>query len=251
MTLGLPLWYWGIVLACVGLTLGSFGNVLIVRLPQGKDAGGRSACPACGRILTMWELIPVVSYALLLGRCHGCRKTISPQYPLVEIAAMILFVGALLHTHSLLHALAVGCALWALLLIAVVDARTAMIPDLFLIFFVLASLAAGLLLRGRIDMIAPLLGAAFFFVQWALSRGRWIGSGDIWLGLGIGLLLGDWKLLIIAFFAAYIVGAIVAGALLLLGKVQRSSHIPFGPFLAAGTLVALFWGEEIVRWLMV
>lgn len=229
----------------VGLTFGSFGNVLVCRLPVRQTLRGRSRCPCCNRSLSPQELIPVVSYVVLRGRCSTCKEPISCQYPLVELASAIVFLYALLHTDfQLLHALLLGFALWLLLLIAVVDAKTQSIPDILNITFLIISVAYGAA-SGHLDAIAPVIGAGFFAAQWAVSRGRWVGSGDIILAAGIGALLGSWMVTVFALGLAYVLGAIVVSAILIFRR-DMSDHIAFGPFLAAGALIALITGPTVL-----
>lgn len=225
-----------------GLCLGSFGNVLIARLPRGQPIGGRSHCPHCGEILGFLELIPVLSFIVLGGRCSRCRKPIAVQYPLVELGSALLFVVAASFAQSLTAALLLGLALWLLLLIAVCDMKVSGIPDLLNIPFVLISLIYALV-TGGVSVLAPLLGAGIFALQWVLSRGRWVGSGDIILGVGMGFLLGSWQLTLLAVWFAYIVGALVASVLLVLRRTTLRSSFPFGPFLAIGTALSFFYGE--------
>lgn len=236
----------GIFFGLLGLILGSFGNVLVHRLPQQQGIGGRSMCPACGRTLRAWELIPVLSYAWLRGKCFGCRNSIPLRYPLVELSTALLFVFSLTLEPRPVAALGLAGALWLLLLIAVVDLRTMGIPDALNVPFIAAGLIATLLRGDGVDWIAPLLGAGFFGAQWLLSRGAWVGSGDILLAIGIGFLLADWRLMLLCLLLAYVAGACVAAALLLSGRVKKGDYIPFGPFLALGALLTVAWGE----WMM-
>jgi prepilin signal peptidase PulO-like enzyme (type II secretory pathway) len=235
-----------------GLALGSFGNVLLYRVPDGRTIMGRSECRYCRRTLSSWELIPVVSYLFLRGRCAGCGLGISAQYPLVELTSGLVFVAALLHRgFDPLSGALLGVALWLLLLIAVVDAQTSSIPDAFNIPFVLISaLYAGLVSQFDLGTGVPaiVVGAGFFFIQWAVSRGRWVGSGDIFLGAGAGALLGSWEGVMVFLFASYITGAAVASVLIFSKKKTVGGSLAFGPFLAFGTVVALFYGKQILEW---
>lgn len=229
----------------VGLALGSFGNVLIVRLPAGESIGGRSRCPHCKHALRWRDLIPVVSYAWLRGRCRTCRAGIAWRYPAVELASAMLFTAGMVHESGIVAGVALGTALWVLLLIAVVDARTQRIPDALN-----AALAAAAVVyagqTGAFDILAPAAALGFFGGQWVVSRGRWVGSGDVLLAAAIGILLGSFGSVVVAVFAAYGIGAIVVLMLLLAGKVQRRGHVAFGPFLALGALFAVFFGEEVL-----
>lgn len=242
----LPAWFTIGLFAVLGLAFGSFGNVLIARLPAEKSVGGRSVCPRCGKTLTWKELIPVVSYVCLKGQCLGCKERISLQYALVELAGAIVFVIAVLVIpHDAFGALLAAISLWALFLIAVIDAHTQTIPDVLTI----VAGAAGLLLHvylGTVGLIAPIIGGAFFGAQWAMSGGRWVGSGDIFLAIAMGLLLGSWLLMLIALTAAYIMGALWVLWLLFRHKIDVGQSVAFGQFLVLGTFVSFIWGKEIL-----
>lgn len=241
----------------LGLILGSFGNVLLYRLPEGKSIGGRSHCPHCKRTLGIIDLIPVVSFVLLRARCRTCKKAISFQYPLIELSSGLLFLYALQVDFAVapsfalgvLSALLLGFCLWFLLLIAVTDAWTALIPDALNIPLLVLSLLHGYI--NGLELIAPaVIGAGFFAAQWGISRGRWVGTGDILLAAGIGAFLGDVPLLLVALWIAYVSGAVVAVILLIHKKKTMQSRLAFGPFLVGGAFVALMWGGKILGMLM-
>ena len=228
----------------LGAVLGSFGSVLITRTVAGRSFGGRSACPSCRKQLRAWELVPIVSFLLLRGRCAGCSKKIGVFYPLLELLSGLLFVLALTKLPYPLPSLLFGAALWLLLVIAVIDFQLHVIPDAF----TAALVAIGVLLNlsmGVSPVPGMLLGGGFFALLWAASRGRWIGSGDVLLGAGVGALLGDWRFTAAALFFTYVVGAAIASVLLASGKLHRGSAVAFGPFLALGTLLTILWSEKI------
>lgn len=228
----------------IGLSLGSFGNVLIYRLSEGISLHGRSVCPNCNRVLAAIDLIPLLSFVLLHGKCRRCGAKIGWQYPLVELVSGFLFLFA--YAASPLDAsqgLLFGIALWLLLLIAIYDYRSHTIPDaLSLPLILVAFLLAGM--KETFPIQAALVGLGFFAVQWAVSRGKWVGSGDIFLGAGIGALAGTPFLTGAALFVAYVSGALVASFLLITNKVTRKAHIAFGPYLVFGTAVVLLFQER-------
>lgn len=229
-----------------GALFGSFGNVLVLRLPEGKGIGGRSQCPHCKKTLAAEELIPIVSFLMLRGRCSGCGKPISWQYPFVEALAGLLFVYALLHEqYFFLQAVVLAFSLWLLLLLAVMDARTGRIADALTVPLLVLSLVYAFL-SPPFPIFAPLIGAGFFAVQWAASRGKWIGSGDVLIGAAMGFLLLDWRLLLVALFFSYVIGACAAVGLIVTKRKTRKDHLPFVPFLAAGTVLALLIGYKIL-----
>lgn len=231
--------------AILGLLLGSFGNVLVSRLPRRQSIGGRSQCPHCGAALRRYDLVPVLSYLVLRGRCRSCRVRISLRYPLLEIASAAVFVIAT-SAASPPEGIILAFALWLLLLIAVADAETHLIPDALAVPFILAAVLWSFL-AGTFSTIPALIGGGFFALQWVLSRGRWVGSGDIGLGLGLGFLAGSVTNIFLALGVAYVVGAIVASGLLLLGRKKRSDAVAFAPFLAAGGFIVVFFGEVLLK----
>ena len=236
-------------LALAGLILGSFGNVLIARLPSGESISGRSRCLGCRQTIGVRDLIPVVSFLLLQGRCRTCHMRISLRYPLVELTSTVLWVFAFFLAPTIATAIALGVAFWAMLLIVVIDARLQVIPDLLSITLFIAATTFHLL-HGGIPLLAPVIAGGFFAMQWIASRGRWVGSGDILLSAGLGMLLGTWQQVVLSLMLSYILGAIVATMLLLTKKKSRAESIAFGPFLIVGAGVVLVWGEMIVEGLL-
>ncbi len=241
-----------IIIFIFGCAIGSFLNVLIDRLPVGQDVvHGRSHCDYCKRTLVWYELIPFVSWVIQGGKSRCCRKPISLQYPLIELVTgvgfMLLYAA---HTSPLffLSSLILFCSF---LVIFVVDLKTEFIPIEMLY-------VAGVGIVLRLFLTVPLLhlvsfallpaciGASFFYLLWFFSRGKAMGDGDILLAFLIGLVCG-YPNLIIAFYTAFLTGAIV-GVILILGRMRKlKSHIPFGPFLIFGMGTALLWSEPILR----
>lgn len=239
--------------ALLGLVFGSFCNVLILRLPEGESLLGRSHCPSCKRTLRWWDLVPVVSFLLLRGRCAQCKKRISWQYPLIETACGGLFVFALMREEfAPLRSLVLGTSLSLFLTLSVIDLRTHSIPDLITLPLLALCVAYAFLASPsatHFPVAAPLIGGGFFALQWAMSRGRWIGSGDILIGFAAGLLTGEWHAIILTLFCSYISGALVAVVLLATKRMHMKSALPFIPFLSLGTLLALIAGDRILPYL--
>ncbi|MBI3618844.1 prepilin peptidase [Candidatus Peregrinibacteria bacterium] len=234
----------------LGLTFGSFGNVLLCRLPKNRTILGRSACPHCRKKLRAWELIPVVSFLLLRGRCARCSAEISLRYPLVELTSGLLFLAAFLHEGAFgFSTILLMFALWLLLLIALCDLDTGLIPDGLNVPLVICAMLFTFFHSGV--MLSGISLALFFFGgQWLLSRGRWIGSGDVILGAGIGALLGSWTAVLVFLFLAYVSGAFAASVFLLTHRKTTADTLVFGPFMAIGAMGALFFGEAFVRLLL-
>ncbi len=234
-----------IIFFIVGLLFGSFGGVLVDRIPKGKSPTGRSKCPHCEKKLGATELIPVVSYMVLQGKCLHCKKSISIICPLAELGTGLLFIFALSLSSSLLEASLLALIFWLLLLITIVDAKTQLIPDLFNVPFLMLALCFHFLI-GDFDYTGIGLALAFFGFQWGISFGKWVGSGDVLFAAGMGLLLRDWQMVAVALFISYVTGFIFISIGLLISKLHRKSHIAFGPFLVIGTIAALVYGERII-----
>lgn len=256
-----------VIVFIVGLSFGSFLNVLIDRLPNGEDVvHGRSHCDHCKRVLRWFELIPVLSFIVQGGKSRCCNKTLSLQYPFVELTIGIGFA----YLYFLFFGSTVGFSLpflGALLLyyasvgIVLVDIKTECIPMTFIYLGCIAALlfqssAVGLCVRGSTEtcsmlfytyLIPAVFGAGFFFFLWFFSKGRAMGDGDIFLAGIIGLALGYPKF-IIAYYVAFLTGAIVGVILILVRKKRMNSHIPFGPFLVLGLGVAYLYGPHILLW---
>jgi len=269
------------VALALGLCIGSFLNVVIHRLPKmmerewreqcaelaGAPAAAaaqgrynllvpRSACPACGHRITAIQNVPILSWLALRGRCSACGTRIAMRYPLVELTAGLIGAYAAWRYGPTLAALGGAAFGWALLALAVIDLDTQLLPD----DITLPLLWVGLLLNlGAV--FAPLhtavIGAvagylALWLVYWAfkLVTGKeGMGHGDFKLLAAIGAWLG-WQKLPLVILLSSVVGAAVGIALIVIARHGRDKPIPFGPYLAAAGLIALFWGDIITRrWL--
>lgn len=234
----------------LGLILGSFLSVLIYRLHEGKKGIwlGVSECPHCDKRLTSYELIPVLSYLIQGGRCRGCKKKIHWHYPTLELSTGLLFVGlALAQVTPLPLYLAYGLVL---IFIFFYDILYMEIPDRVMLPAIgLAAIAPFVtqIVPWQDAFLGAALLAGFFALQIGVSRGRWMGGGDVRIGAFLGLMLG-WKLAIVAALFSYLIGTVVSVGLLLSGLATRKSMIAFGPFLVLGTLIALFYGSALIEW---
>jgi len=252
----LPLGFQLFIFALIGLCFGSFSTMLLYRLPTGKPIGGRSGCTSCNHQLSWFELFPLVSYIALRGKCRACHAHISLRYPFVEALCSILFLFIALAFRSLpillLFPLSIAC--FIAFLIALYDSQTQRIPDVLTGALAIAAILyqLGITIATDKEMVwGSIYGAAMigtlFGAMWLVSRGRWIGSGDIFLGSALGLLL-SFQQGILMLFSAYAIGAVVSLVLLCTQKISRDTHIAFAPFLVLGTFVALFVGDKIVAW---
>lgn len=247
-----------------GLAIGSFLNCVIYRLALpsfsrknlgGLEAGisffwGRSYCPNCKHSLSWQDLIPILSFVALLGKCRYCRQSIAPQYPLVELATGVLFffVGMVaVDVIELIYLLIVACFL---IIIFVYDLKHYIIPDKVIFPIIFIALFYNLIfhLSSFIPyFVAAVLAGGFFLAIVLMSGGRWMGVGDIKLAFLMGLVLGFPNILA-ALFLAFLLGAIIGVGLIISGKKTLKAEVPFGPFLATGTFVALFWGSQLISW---
>lgn len=249
----------------LGLIVGSFLNCVIYRLEKKESfLSGRSYCPHCHHSLCWEDLIPVLSFLTLEGKCRYCQKPISWQYPLVELATGILFAAifsqSIFNLQSTIYNLIIACFL---IIIFVFDFKHYIIPDkviypaivISLIFNFQFSISNKLQPLGEnplslalfIYSILSALGAAAFFLAIILiSRGQWMGWGDVKLAFFMGLFLGFPNILV-ALFSAFFIGAVVGLILIALNKKTLKSEVPFGPFLVGGTFLALFFGQYFIN----
>lgn len=241
-----------ILLAGLGLIVGSFLNAYVWRFGQ-KDMSvrrGSSQCVHCKHALSALDLVPLVSFAALLGRCRYCRKPISWRYPIVELATAVITLLPVAVFGLTLTAGVVLVLSWLLEAMFLIDHQYAVLPDSLTIPAILIGILCGWLLgHSYVAIIAGgILGAAFFAVQYLISRGVWVGSGDIRLGAVMGVTLG-WQFVLAALMLAYVVGAVVAVVLLVRRRTSWSSQIPFGTFLTLATYIMLLAGDRVLYWM--
>lgn len=239
----------------IGAAVGSFINAAEYRLFRGigllkeKGAPARSRCTHCQAVLKPLDLIPIISFLVLRGRCRSCHKPVSWQYPMVEVAAGVIALILYLQFGLALESLVVACFGWLLLFFFVYDLKYQLVPDQIIlpaiVIVLLCSLWRGHSLTSL--LLGALIAGGFFAAQYVLSRGRWIGAGDIRLGVLLGMMLG-WQLTIVALFFAYVSGAIVALVLLIRRTAQLHTKIPFGTFLAVAGFISLLYGQYIINW---
>lgn len=243
-----------------GLVVGSFLNVVLTRLKAGEALTGRSRCPNCRKQLAWYHNIPVVSFLLLRGRCRYCQAPISWQYPLVEVASGLLWtLGYLWFGAELSFGVSFGSALPLLsfgvfssflLALFVFDLRWYILPDEVTLPGIVVVFVLGLL--GGKDwqtlLLVGLVGAAWFWVQHAVSQGAWVGDGDIRLGALVALMVGSWAGLLLVFLLTYLSGALVGMGLMITRQKTWQSHLPLGTFLTAATVVVLLWGGSLWQW---
>ena len=248
----------------IGASLGSFVNVVADRLPAGQSlVRPGSHCPHCGTHLRLFDLVPVLSYVWLRGRCRYCGAAIPARLPLVEAGMGLLLVLALASYGPAAAFVVVSLAAALLMVIAVIDLEQGLILNKVLVPAAVVTLAVAPLwpvlgvertFLGNTGALASLesslaagAGAFLFFLAIVLVRRGAMGDGDVKLAGVLGLLLGFPGILVAVWLAA-VSGGLVAVVLLLLRKRGRKSEIPFGPFLAGGAVVALLAGTPLVSW---
>ncbi len=260
----------------LGLLVGSFLNVVIYRLPKMMERGWqqqcaelsgesaaqpapfnlvvpRSACPHCNHPISALENIPVISYLLLRGKCKTCRAPISPRYPIIEAVSGLLCGFAAYHFGFGLAAVGAMLLIWALLALAAIDLDTQFLPDDITLPLVWVGLIFNL------DVVFAtlhdaLLGAVFgYLILWTvywlfklITGKEGMGYGDFKLLAALGAWLG-WQLLPLIIILSSLVGAVVGIILIVAAKHGRDIPIPFGPYLAGGGLIALFWGQTLTQ----
>jgi prepilin signal peptidase PulO-like enzyme (type II secretory pathway) len=253
-----------IIFFVFGLIIGSFLNVVIIRLNTERSFGGRSGCMTCQNTHSWFELIPVLSFLGLRGKCRNCKAKISIQYPLVELLTGFIFAALFLKLQDIFFFSSIfvfsftyayyAVAFSLLVVIAVYDFRHRIIPDALSLmlgvlafiglFFFQASIFS-LHLPSILEFLSGPLIALPFFLFWLVSSGKWMGLGDAKLVIGLGWLLGIWSALsgiVIAFW----VGAVVGLALVIFSRKHgMKSELPFAPYLVLGTLLAFLFELHI------
>ncbi len=250
----------------LGILAGGLVNAFLLRTRDGlKFTFGRTKCITCARPMALADHVPIVSYLRLKGKCRRCSAVIPWQYPAVEAVMAILFAAfafrafggdvpsfvELTPWYGEPLALFIRDCIMAMLLIPIFmfDFRASIIPDRLSIPAMVMALLLNLSLGA--DPNNLLLGGlgigSFFAIQYLASRGTWVGGGDIRMGMLIGFLLG-FELGLVALLLSYVLGSIAGIYLILSGKRELHSHVPFGTFLVVGTFVAMFWGERIMNW---
>ena len=238
-----------------GLCLGSFLNVVVARLPAGRSiVSPGSACPQCASAIAWYDNLPLLSYVLLRARCRSCRASISWRYPAIEFACGALFTFAYLSFGPSPRLIAALIFLAGLLAITWIDLDHQIIPDVLslpgIVVGLLMSLAPGGI--GWKDGLAgTVVGGGLFvliIVGSALIIGQpGMGVGDVKLGAMIGAFLG-WKLVLLSILLSVLIGGPLAATLLATGRKGRKDPVPFGPFLALGGMISLFWGDALLAW---
>ncbi len=261
-------WQLGITISfMLGCIIGSFLDVVTSRFHTGKSINGRSRCMSCGHTLSWYELVPLLSYVMLKGRCHNCSGKIPLRLLIMELVTGGLFAYVYLHSLSLPDLFFGWVLVSMLLVIAVYDINHMVIPHAF-VFAMLALSVAGVVAQTPLfDVtafvlhIATGMGVSLFFASlWVLSKGKWIGLGDAKLAFPLGLLLlplAGFSLIVLSFWVGALVSLLLLGIqkILISGKrhlrlrsvpLTMKSEVPFAPFLIIAFLLVYFENVDVL-----
>lgn len=269
-----------IIIFIFGASVGSFLNVVAYRSVHGGSIFfDHSKCPHCNHRLAASDLVPILSFITLRGKCRYCHKKISLQYPLVELSTAFLFALSyffILHpTSYILDLLYVWFVLSVLIVIFVTDVKDGLIPDkvifpaiavafVFKLIFLTSHISpfaslispmyqvSSVMYQGSptqliYDIVAGVLAGLFFYAIILVTRGKAMGGGDVKYAVFLGFSLGFAKLAV-AWFLAFLTGAAFSLILISVGKKRFGQTVAFGPFLSIGALIALLWGQQILDW---
>lgn len=272
------LYFYIIFIFLLGLIFGSFLNCMIFRLHEEKSLWGRSFCPKCQKQIAWYDNIPLLSFLFLWGECRHCHRKISFEHPLVEFVVGVLFVLAFLVEYKV-FIFSSTSGLWfdffdlnyfiflirdffvisIMVIIFIYDFKWYLILDvitlpavailfIFDVFMMYYGKAHNLdFISWRNLSISVIIGVGFFLAQYLVSKGKWIGGGDIRLGLLMGVIF-DWPYTLLAIMLAYIFGSFIGIYLLLTKKKEWSSKLPLGVFLSTATIIVLLFGKDILAW---
>jgi len=232
------------------------------KLTKSTLSHDRSQCLHCSYTLKWYDLIPLLSWINLRGRCRQCREPIGFMEPLIEIGVVVFFVLSYMYwPYPLNDTLeTVRLLLWliagvGLAILFVYDTKWYLLPDkvnfAVIGIGILSALSVFINSNDKVGTLINIAGSVFilsgiYLILYIYSKGKWIGFGDIKLGLGLGLLLADWELAFVALFAANLVGCLVVIPPMITGKLKRDSHVPFGPLLIIGTVIASLAGVYLL-----
>ncbi len=247
------MFFFGFIIFLIGAVVGSFVDALVWRTKERLPiVFARSICTTCHAMISWFDNIPIFSFFILRGRCRSCQTPIAFRYPIVEAIVGVLFVVVgYAHRFSVTPEFIRDAFLATLLVVVflydffygeILD-RFTTIPAIILFF---ASLVFGWATPQSMGL-GIALGAGFFFAQFIVSKGRWIGGGDIRLGAFMGVVLG-WPNILSALFFAYTVGALVSIVLLAVKKKKMTDETPFGTYLALGTFATMLYGDRMIAW---
>jgi len=244
-----------VALFIIGSILGSFFNVVIYRVPRGESiVRPPSACPACGTRLRAWDNVPVLGYLMLRGKCRYCEAPISARYPIVEVISGIIPVLLFIRFGATTPFFVFWPLSCVLLVLSFIDLDLRIIPDRV----TLPGIAVGLVVAPLLgllgfweSLIGVIVGGGALYLIGILGelflKKESMGGGDVKLAAMLGAFMG-WKLVLVALFVAFFLGAVVGVAVMANKPKDWDSSLPFGPFIALGSVLALLWGQSALLW---
>lgn len=266
------------ILILVGLCFGSFINALVWRIYQQDNVGknkrladkklsimsGRSMCVHCHHPLTTLDLIPIISWLSLLGKCRYCHKPISWQYPLVEASTAAIYTFSYYYwPRHIIGAEWLVFGVWMLILVCLIalfiyDLRWFLLPDRLvrpLAGLVIVQAIVSIVINNtslQTDLLniilATAIGGGLFYTLFIVSKGKWIGGGDVKLGFVLGLMVLNPANAVLVIFGASVLGSLYSLPLLLARRLNKNSHIPFGPFLIISAILVFLFGFNFISW---
>jgi leader peptidase (prepilin peptidase) / N-methyltransferase len=249
---------------CLGLLAGGLANAKVMRTKDSLIFTTSRACAICAQPIHAKEMLPIVGYFAVKGRCHRCKAVVPWQYPATEAAFAVLFAvfaaralgmfglalpGFVMADEAMVLFIRDAFVVSALVLIFVFDYRAYIIPDRLTIPAIIAVFICNVVLGVPLAfmLLGGLLLGSFFAIQFLVSQGKWVGGGDIRMGVLMGMLLGPW-LGLVALLISYVLGSAVGLFLIASKRRSLNSHVPFGTFMAVATLVTMLWGQQILDW---
>lgn len=233
------------------------------KLTKNSISNDRSCCLHCSYTLKWYDLIPLFSWILLMGKCRKCRRPIGYMEPLAEIGVTLFFtLSYMFWPYPLNNTIEIArLVLWliagiGLAILFIYDAKWFLLPDKISFAVIGISLVSAILVvansTDKVSTITSILGAVvilsgIYFALYIISHGKWIGFGDVKLGIGLALLLANWELAFIALFAANLVGCLIVLPAMAMGKLRRDSQVPFGPLLIIGFVIAGLAGSYLLN----
>lgn len=224
----------------------------------------RSRCLHCGHALAWYDLIPLFSWLSTGGKCRYCRKSIGWFEPVIELSTALFFVlsywfwpASLINSSEVIYFILWIVAGVMLITLFFYDLFWYLLPNKVVFPLITISVIFAAMSLAKLHdlpwallnlLLAITILSGLYFVFWVMSKGAWIGFGDVKLGLALALLLGQWQLAFLALFAANVIGCLIVLPGLLTGKITRQTRVPFGPLLIVGAFIAMLWGNAIINW---
>lgn len=256
-----------VLVILIGASIGSFLSVVIYRIKAGEKGiiFGQSYCPMCKKNLSITDMIPIASFIILRGKCRKCKKNISPYYFFLEVVTGLVFLTTYLKFPFVLWlqngtpipdifllTKFIFYSIYGVFLIAIFfyDLQTKEIPEIFLFPFIILAIIGTIVTKEPIlisAIIAVIISFIFFGGQIFLSKGKWLGEGDLYIGIAVAIILG-WEKFILFIVLTYLIGSVISVPLLITKKTKLKSEIPFAPFMILSSFICIFLGENIVNW---